>query len=997
MTRTPWNSLLAVLILALASELASAKLVAYYPMDDAAGSVVKDASGNGHDAAIVGITPKWVEGKTGTALWFPGETNPTASVETDGWDPAAVTGQLTVASWVKWEGLNALYQGIVCKSTAWNATGTCWSFELNIDTGNIGFGQYGGYMYFGTHVPQVGEWQHLAVTFDGTTALLYMDGQQVGTTPFSFGPARNAPIVIGAGYPGGWNPFNGTIDEIRLYDNVLSQAELQEAMLGSNPGASSGPVPRNGATDVPRDAVLGWTAGKFAARHDVYFGTGFDDVNMATRTDARGVLAGQGQAAVTYDPVGVLSFGQTYYWRVDEVNAAPDSTIYKGPVWSLTVEPYSYPVKPVKATASSSSNALMGPEKTIDGSGLDALDQHGTSGSTMWLSKKGSTPIWIKYDFDRAYKLHEMWVWNSNQMTELDSGFGARDVTLETSLDGVTWTAVGLAVFNQATAEPNYVYNTTVSLGGVLAKYVRLTITSNWADSTKQAGLSEVRFFYVPVKAYGPMPASGSKGIAIDSTLTWRPGREAVQHQVYLGTDPNSLVLVKTAGEHSLKLSSLGLEYGRTYYWKVNEANDAASPAMWEGDIWSFTTPDYGVVDDFESYNDLCNRVFFSWVDGFGYSASPDCGIAASAGNGSGSTVGNTNLPFAEKTIIHGGKQSMPLAYDNTAGKTFSEATRTFDSPKDWTLGGVKTLALYFKGSVDNGPGQLYLKIDGNRVDYPGGPSSVAVGLWKQWNIDLASVGTSVKAVKTLAIGISGSGKGELYIDDILLYRAAPAVVQPSDPGNNGIVANYKMESNVKDSSGKNNNGTANGDPVYAEGAPGNGSSLKLEGLDDYVDLPIGSSVGTATNMTVCTWVNWAATDGAWQRIFDFGTSTTNYMFLTPSAGSGFTSPLRFAIRMTGSSGESMVSSPSALPAGWHHVAVVIDGVGKTLQLYQDGSVVASGPTLVIPKDLGVTNQNWLGRSQFTTDAYYTGMIDEFRIYSRALSEGEVRYLAGDR
>jgi len=166
-------------------------------------------------------------------------------------------------------------------------------------------------------------------------------------------------------------------------------------------------------------------------------------------------------------------------------------------------------------------------------------------------------------------------------------------VTVETSLDGAIWTALGgVMEFAQATGEPNYVHNTTVDFGGVQAQYVRLTIADNWSEGTKQAGLAEVRFFYVPVKAFGPTPATGATGVAIDAVLNWRPGREAVQHQVYLGTDPNALTLVQTVTSHSLGLGSLGLQYGKTYYWEVSEVNDAATPSIWEGDVWSFSTPD---------------------------------------------------------------------------------------------------------------------------------------------------------------------------------------------------------------------------------------------------------------------------------------------------------------------------------------------------------------------------------------------------------------------
>jgi hypothetical protein len=91
-----------------------------------------------------------------------------------------------------------------------------------------------------------------------------------------------------------------------------------------------------------------------------------------------------------------------------------------------------------------------------------------------------------------------MWVWNYNQLGEPDNGFGAKDVTIEVSTDGTTWTALGgVTEFAQATGEPNYVYNTTVDFGGVLAKYIRLNIQSNWGD-TNSSGLSEVWFFYIP-------------------------------------------------------------------------------------------------------------------------------------------------------------------------------------------------------------------------------------------------------------------------------------------------------------------------------------------------------------------------------------------------------------------------------------------------------------------------------------------------------------------
>jgi len=265
-----------------------------------------------------------------------------------------------------------------------------------------------------------------------------------------------------------------------------------------------------------------------------------------------------------------------------------------------------------------------------------------------------------------------------------------------------------------------------------------------------------------------------------------------------------------------------------------------------------------------------------------------------------------------------------------------------------------------------------------------------------QWNIDLSSM-ADVQAVQSLTVGVSGAVRGKLCIDDIRLYRAAPEVPVPVDPGTTGLWAHYTFENNVQDNSGKGNHGTAVNDPTYQESRAGQGQAIRLDGVNDHVELPIGTLVGTLTSATFATWVSFdSASTGSWQRIFDFGTDpNTAYMFLTPRQGTS--GAMRFAITTTGNTAESAVTAPLPLAAGWHHVAVVIDGQAKTMQLWLDGEVVADGPTAAVPADLGNTTRNWLGRSQFDADGYFGGELDEFRIYNRALSVAEVRYLAGDR
>jgi hypothetical protein len=484
-----------------------------------------------------------------------------------------------------------------------------------------------------------------------------------------------------------WDPVSkkGLVTLLFEYPRRLDSV----AYVGREVKGAVEPRPASGTTDVPRNVILTWTPGKFADKHDVYFGDSSDAVSAASRATPLGVLVSQVQDANTYDPAGSLEFGKTYYWRVDEVNAPPDSTIVKGAVWSFSVEPFAYPVTKVAATASSS-QAGMGPEKTIDGSGLNPSDQHSAQSTDMWLSNiTGPQPTWIQYEFDTAYKLHEMWVWNSNQLIEASFGLGVKGVTIEYSTDGSNWTRLeGASEFAQAPGSATYTHNTTIRFGGAVAKFVRITANSNWGGLVKQYGLSEVRFFYVPVLAREPDPASGQTAVAVNAILSWRAGREAASHKVYLGTDKqavaNGTASVVTTNE--MRYRSDSLEFGRTYFWKVTEVNEAQDPQVWESETWSFSTTEYAVVDDFESYTDNeGSRIYESWIDGWT--------------NGTGSVVGHLQAPFAERTIVYSGRQSMPLEYNNVKTPFYSEAERTFDTAQDWTAHGADTLSLYFRGN----------------------------------------------------------------------------------------------------------------------------------------------------------------------------------------------------------------------------------------------------------------------------------------------------------
>jgi hypothetical protein len=510
------------------------------------------------------------------------------------------------------------------------------------------------------------------------------------TSPAMTADVPNMQISVHVGF----GPGEFWLDAARLY-----VGEYVETVFGPRVKATA-PNPADGSTNVPQDVILSWESGPFAAVHDVYFGESFDDINDAPTMNTLDKLVSNDQPGTTYDPDDLLEFGKTYYWRIDEVNAPPDSTVFKGAVWSFTVEDFAYPITNVTATASSENTLDMGAGKTVDSSGLNG-DLHSVEPTDMWLSNiTGAQPTWIQFEFDKVYGLYEMWVWNSNQLLEPAIGFGVQDVTVEHSEDGENWTSLGDIQIPRAPGVPNNAHDARIDLSGATAKFVRLTVASNWGGIVQQFGLSEIRFFFIPVAASDPAPADRDSGVPLDTMLSWRSGREVVTHDVYFSNDKAAVedgtALVDTVSEGNFHPGTL--EYGQKYYWKVDEVNNAAAVPVREGEVWEFSSVENFIVEDFESYS-AENPIWETWIDGLGFGAAGTPGF--NPGNGTGSAVGDDTQPsFTEETIVNSGGQSMPLFYNNNkAGSAnYSETERTFDQAQNWTTGGVSQVSLWFRG-----------------------------------------------------------------------------------------------------------------------------------------------------------------------------------------------------------------------------------------------------------------------------------------------------------
>jgi len=644
---------------------ASAELVGHWKLDEGGGATAFDSSGGGNDGAIQG-DPTWVAGAIGGAIECDGDD------WVDCGNVLDLTGGLTIMCWVNPTDFTGDH-GFVARDAAYaiKSSGTHLRFTTP------GVLDYDG----NATILENGVWQHVAASFvpnQSEGLIFYLNGVEserltttalnAGTGPFSIANNQWSQFLLGA------------IDEVRVYDHILTPEEIAEAMLGGGPELATDPSPETEAIDVPRDVVLGWVPGEFAAAHDVYLGTVFDDVNNASRANPLGVLVSEGQADASYDQESVLAFGQTYFWRIDEVNGAPDNTIFKGEVWSFTAEPLAYPIEGVVATSTGISEAGVGPENTVNGSGLNENDEHSTMSDTMWLALPGADPLSLQYEFDAVYKLHEMLVWNYNVQFEPVLGFGLKDVTVEYSIDGTEWAVLGDVQLAQATAQASYTANTTIDMGGVAAKFVRLLVNSGYGPMG-QFGLSEVRFMSIPVQAREPQPADGADGVDVNAVLGWRAGREAVTHDVYLGAGGEALALAETIGVS--EYAPADLEFGTAYEWRIDEVNEAEAISVWEGAVWSFSTLEYATIDDFESYDDEENRIYDAWLDGYA--------------NDTGSTVGYFDAPFAERTIVNSGAQSMPLEYDNSASPFYSETEFDLGSA-NWSTNGADTLVVNFRG-----------------------------------------------------------------------------------------------------------------------------------------------------------------------------------------------------------------------------------------------------------------------------------------------------------
>jgi hypothetical protein len=672
----------------------------------------------------------------------------------------------------------------------------------------------------------VGVFMPLFTWTPGETALF--EDVYLGTTPELTAAERVAthqPTVIKMYYH--LQPFVPGQKYYWRVDAIEATGTVQTGDVWSFTVTSKGawaPRPDNGAAYVNPDVTLTWSAGMNATAHEVYFGQ-----------DSAAVLAGAGdtfkgsQPLTSYTP-GPLSRGTAYYWRVDEIAGGVKTT---GDLWGFSVRPILPKTDPdlvgwYKLENENSDSAvdysgwdyygtLIGKPQWVEGYYGEALNFDGDDdyvdlgNPTTWSSAGAPRSLcgWAKTDTVAAG-----WKWiaaygspaTSQAMfiglngTDLYGGGYGDDVSKAGFWEIGVWHHICLT-YDGTTAR---LYADGIEVASAAKSWnlipgrARIGRQVNDLAEFWDGLIDDVRVYNValtpdrireimqgdPLLASNPQPPSGiNADIRSTTDLTWSAGKTAASHDVYFGNDKNA---VKTADTSSPAYQGrqTGTSFpldgriefgGGAYFWRIDEV-EADGAIIHKGTLWTFTVPAYLPVDEFESYtDDDGSRIYQTWIDGMG----PD---ATTPGNGTGALVGNPQAPFAERAIIHGGRQAMPLDYNNTPSPFYSEAVRTFSPLEDWTGYGVTDLSLWFRGRSGNGQDNLYIAVEDSTgkiaVLTNPDPAAVVTTTWTEWEIPLSNLaGVNLGKIKKLYIGVGDranpvkGGAGRVYIDDICLTK----------------------------------------------------------------------------------------------------------------------------------------------------------------------------------------------------------------------------------
>ncbi len=519
--------------------------------------------------------------------------------------------------------------------------------------------------------------------------------------------------------------------------------------------------------------------------------------------------------------------------------------------------------------------------------------------------------------------------------------------------------------------------------------------------------------------ACNPIPVDGAKNVPTDTILSFSPGQSAIKHIVYFCTNISDIGASAGGPSEPPHLQDAntfdpgGLELGTTYYWRIDEVNDQN---VWPGEVWSFTTTDHLIIDDFEQYNSLPptdpnhNWIYDTWK--------------------------NVGVHLWTDQTHECSKKSMGFLYSYNRYSDYSETVRTFSPPQDWAATGAKSLELYFYGRTDNTVSQMYLVLnDGNSetvVPYPGDANDVKKETWLPWRIDIQELqDIDLSNIESISIGFyadagnpSGGGTGTVYFDDIRLYSSRCLEENMSGADFNGDclvnfedleemafswldsgyniypvaapnapVAWYEFEYYANDSAG-NAHGRTRGKPSYTQGVYG--KAISFGGYKDAVEITDAANLFSkiSTAITIAFWQYGTDSPHHTDTLF-----CSNYTYGGDGPAIAINlgcwrqpgeynwdcgSPWSFENRLSGNHRYA-----SEWMGRWNHWAFTKDVKAGMMKIYLNGVLYDSRTGTNSPIS-GITSfeigSGWYGG--------YDGMIDDFRIYDYALTQPEIAYVA---
>jgi len=562
--------------------------------------------------------------------------------------------------------------------------------------------------------------------------------------------------------------------------------------------------------------------------------------------------------------------------------------------------------------------------------------------------------------------------------------------------------------------------------------------------------------------AWGPRPFDGQPDAMWDVDLTWQPGDYAGDtHNLYFGTNWDEVNEANSAYHPDVNYKNVNdttfdvglLELDTTYYWRVDEVNDACRPEPWKGRVWRFTVADYIVIDNMEDYTVISGDypISTSQVGDFGW----NCGYH----NYTGAIL---DLAYIESTwakVWHGGDQAMYYFYDvgndRGCGYYYGEISNHYEfDPNDWTVKGVKMLTLWFHGDTENattGVEQMYAGLedrDSNYAEVRYGNAEdeevndIAIAEWQRWNIPLSEfTDVGLKSIETLYIGFGErgntvpGGSGNVVFDDIWLYppTCVPSRRKPEydlnddcivDFGDIELIANDWLRGDINfpevsepcdanlvgwwqfdegdsnmagDSSDYDNDGvieTIDKDVYWVAGR--NDVNYALDFDDGRVLVPDAEELRPMHQVSVCAWINYSeGQDSA--RVVCKGADNKEAFDLEVD---GF--KLVFLVR-DGNDPNAESYPKHAVESGedklendeWIHVAGTYDG--NSLKCYINGEVADANNDVNDIKFLSQDpNGLAIGNRSDAKNRPLKGTIDDVRVYNYALSAQEVAYLASD-